>query len=92
MVAMLELFHHNRKAATLSLTCQEGGGNGLVIFDFLPIIEEPNHAGIFGGREEFLIVLLTNSEISVFALLATTLGVDELLLKIHSFLASHNFH
>ena len=62
------------------------------MIELRPIVEEPNHATISEGREEFLIVLLTNSEISVFALLATTLGVDELLLKIHSFLASHNFH
>ena len=62
------------------------------MIDLHPIAEEPNHAAIYEGREEFLIVLLIDSKIENFALLATSLGVDELLLKIQSFLASHNFH
>ena len=64
----------------------------MIMVEILPITEEPNHATIFGGRDKFLIVLLTDSKTSDFALLAMSLGLDELLLKIQSFLVSHNFH
>ena len=93
IVADKELFHNVKNTAALTRNHHKGGDVGLVMIVLLTQNkQDPIHADTSGDREENETGLRVDSEMSNFTLVTTFMGVDDLLLKIQSFLSNHNFH